>query len=132
MKNHLGENVQQTYNGWIRAIKAKHPSAVIEGNKDIAFAFIHDTTSPIGKRGAGEWTGDAGCQYLTQNQIELQKLKTRLKQATRDANEAARLADKADRNGHQDSLAGYVDDYECYNRDVEEITAQINQLTTQK
>lgn len=52
MKNHLGENVYQTYSGWRAACKKVNPAVKFEGDKDICTAL-----------GVGEWGGDEGSVF---------------------------------------------------------------------
>ena len=58
MRNHLGEREYQTYAAWLRAVKKIDPQAIVDGNKDIAYAMHAD-----GIKGIGEWTGDVGTIY---------------------------------------------------------------------
>lgn len=52
MKNHLGERMYQSYNGWRTACRRKNPSVKFEGN-------IHICNAP----GVGEWDGEYGVIY---------------------------------------------------------------------
>lgn len=53
-----------TYSGWRRACKQADQRCYIEGDKDIASAFIRDDNGkPI--KGIGEWDGEVGLVYAT-------------------------------------------------------------------
>ena len=55
-KNHLGETQYNSWGAWIKAIKINFPTATIEGDKDIASAFV-------GNKSVGEWDGVVGVIY---------------------------------------------------------------------
>ena len=62
--NQHGERMQYTYAGWKRAVKAKHPDAWFDGDKEICNAMVGPNPYVRYKtKGVGEWDGEKGSVY---------------------------------------------------------------------
>lgn len=62
MRNHLGEVEYGSWGAWMKALKQQFPNVTIEGDKDIASAFV-------GKTGVGEWDGMVGVIYYNSGNL---------------------------------------------------------------
>lgn len=73
-KNHLGDTEYNTWSGWRAAAKKKNPEVWFEGDKDIAQAMVGPKPYKHGETKAiGEWDGEKGSIYTTQEEDKLQK-----------------------------------------------------------